>query len=81
MGTISSILLVIIVVASIVFIVYDSRKKRRAEPKWIDHDCAGYLHTKDGHHPAHPGCLGHPKGCEHMMTEHERKDFEEEISG
>lgn len=71
-------LLVIIVVASIIFILYDSRKKRSEEPKWIDHDHAGYLHTKDGHHPAHPGCLGHPKDCEHMMTEEERQKFEEE---
>ena len=61
---ISSILLIIIVVATIAFILYDSGKKRSQEP------------TLDGHHAAGPGTLGHPEGCEHLMTPEQREEFD-----
>jgi len=56
-------ILVIIVVASCLFVLYDSRKKNR-QTNQVWHD-AGV------HHRAHPGCLGHPKDCEHMTKEDE----------
>lgn len=74
---------VLICLAVAAFILYDSRKKRKKEPRivgnWKGKSFWEERVLEDGHHRPGPGTLGHPEGCEHMASPEERAEWEKKL--